>query len=115
MRSSLVVSTEPIKPVKGLSPYGEAAVNGACEAIYRAPRGEQEKTLNDQCFAIGTLVGANAVPREVALRALLKAGHAMPSYDPNFPWRPEEVDFKIRRAFTAGLQHPREARRASVA
>jgi len=112
LRQPLVVSTKPIRPVKGLSPYGEAAINSACDAIFRAPAGEQERTLNAECFSIGTLAGAGAVPQDVALNALLRAGNAMPSYDPRYPWRPEEIDFKVRRAFAAGTTHPREARRA---
>jgi hypothetical protein len=112
MRPALVVSAKHIRPVKGLSPYGEAAINSACDAIFRAPAGEQERTLNAECFAIGTLAGAGAVPRDVALNALLRAGNALPSHDPRYPWRPEEIDFKVRRAFAAGTTHPREARRA---
>ena len=31
----------------------------------------------------------------------------MPAYDPAWPWRPEELDFKVRRSFRDGLAHPR--------
>jgi hypothetical protein len=108
-RPSVAVATKPnLRPVSGLSPYGRGAIEGACEAIFRAPVGEQERTLNAECFAIGTLVDAGAgVPRDLALDALLKASHAMPSHDPRRPWRPEEVNYKVRRAFAAGLLHPR--------
>ncbi len=105
----------PLRPVKGLDPYGEAGINSACDAIARAPAGEQERTLNAECFSIGTLAGADAVPADLALSVLLRAGAAMPSHDPRHPWRPEEIDFKVRRAFAAGLTHPREARRVAVA
>lgn len=109
---SVAVATKPVlHPVSGLSPYGRAAIEGACGAIYRAPAGEQERTLNAECYAIGTLAGAGAgVPCDLALNALLKAGHAMPSHDPWRPWRPEEIDYKVRRAFAAGLHHPRRGR-----
>jgi hypothetical protein len=103
---------QPLKPVTGLSPYGEAAIESACNAIVRAGPGQQERTLNAECFSIGTLAGAGAIPADIALRALLRAAEAMPDHDPNWPWRPEEIDFKVRRAFNAGVQHPREARRA---
>jgi Bifunctional DNA primase/polymerase, N-terminal len=102
------IATGPVPISAGLSPYGEAAINAACDAIYRAARGEQEKTLNAEAFSIGTLAGAGAVPGDLALRALLKAAAAMPDYDSTYPWRPEELDFKVRRAFNAGTARPRE-------
>jgi hypothetical protein len=102
----------PPKPVNGLGPYGEAAIEGACNAIVRAPAGEQERTLNAECFSIGTAAGAGLIPADIALRSLLRAGSAMPDYDALRPWRPEEIDLKVRRAFHAGLQQPREVRRA---
>jgi hypothetical protein len=109
------ISTEPITAVIGLSPYGEAALNGACNAIFRAGPGQQEITLNSECYSIGTLAGAQAVPPAIALRTLLRAAHAMPDYDPAWPWRPEEIDLKVKRAFNAGLLRPREVRRGRAA
>ena len=108
--------TVPIPQCDGaLTRYGEAAIEAACNAIFRAPTGEQERTLNAECFSIGTLAGAGAVPEGIALRALLKAANAMPDYDPRLPWRAEEVDYKVRRAFNAGLAQPREACRVRLA
>jgi putative DNA primase/helicase len=101
----------PMAPVAGIGPYGEACINSACDAIWRAPPGQQERTLNAECFSIGTLAGAGVVPEAIALRALLRAATAMRDYDPAFPWRPEEIDYKIKRAFGAGMRRPREARR----
>ena len=101
------ISTEPIRPVVGLSPYGDAAIENAGNAIFGAPPGEQERTLNAECFSIGTLAGAGAVPETVALNALLRAAHAMPDHNASLPWRPEEIDQKVRRAFHAGMRHPR--------
>jgi hypothetical protein len=95
-----------------LTRYGEAAIERACDAIAGAPNGDQERTLNAECFSIGALAGAGAVPAGIALRTLLRAANTMPDHDPHLPWRPEEIDFKVRRAFCAGLAHPREARRA---
>ncbi len=109
------ISTEPIKPVAGLSRYGEAAIEAACNAIVRAEPGQQERVLNAECFSIGTLAGAGAIPAEIALPALLRAGNAMPDHDAAWPWRPEEIDLKVRRAFNSGQGRPREARRAQVA
>jgi hypothetical protein len=104
------VPTRPIRPVNGLDNYGEAAIEAACNAIARAGPGEQERTLNAECFSIGRLAGAGAIPADIALRALLRAANAMPDYDAAWPWRPEEIDLKVRRAFNAGLRRPREAR-----
>jgi hypothetical protein len=106
------ILTRPIRPVEGLDHYGEAAIEAACNVIARAGPGEQERTLNAECFSIGTLAGAGGVPSGIALRALLRAASAMPDHDPAWPWRPEEIDYRVRRAFAAGQQHPREARRA---
>jgi hypothetical protein len=105
----------PPGPRVGLSPYGEAAIEDACDVIVGALAGEQERTLNAECFSIGTLAGAGIVPASIALRALLRAANAMPNHDPRWPWRPEEIDLKVRRAFNAGMAHPREARRGQVA
>jgi hypothetical protein len=102
----------PIKPVSGLSPYGTAAIERACDAIAKAPHGQQERTLNAECFSIGTAVGAGIIPHDIALQALLRAAAAMPDYDPRLPWRYEEIDHKVRRAFAAGCANPREVRRA---
>jgi hypothetical protein len=102
---------EPIRPVVGLDPYGMAAIERACDAIAFAPDGQQERTLNAECYSIGTLAGAGALPAEIALRALLKAANAMPDYNPHLPWRAEEIDLKVRRAFKHGMANPREARR----
>jgi bifunctional DNA primase/polymerase-like protein len=105
----------PPTPVVGLSRYGERAIELACDAIARAPAGEQERALNAEAFSIGTAVGAGLIPSDIALRALLRAGHSMPDYDARWPWRPEEIEAKVTRAFRAGTASPREARRDQVA
>jgi hypothetical protein len=106
------ISTKPVVSVEGLDLYGEAAIRRACEAIMHAGPGKQERTLNAECFSIGTLAGAGAVPADIALRSLLRAAKAMPDHDPAWPWRAEEIEAKVRRAFEAGQRHPREVRRA---
>jgi Bifunctional DNA primase/polymerase, N-terminal len=98
------------KPGDGLTAYGRAALEGACEAIAHAGPGLQEKTLNAECFSIGTLAAAAALPAGLALRTLLKAAAAMPDYDAAWPWRAEEIDFKVHRAFEAGQRSPRALR-----
>ena len=112
-------SRPPLPPAPiaagNLSHYAEAAIEAACNAIVRAGPGQQERTLNAECFSIGTLVGAGVVPGDIALRALLRAAGSMPDHDTAWPWRPEEIDLKIRRALAAGQAHPREVQRVRVA
>lgn len=111
-KPSRPVLRAPVRPVRGLSPYAERAIELACDGISRAPAGEQEHVLNAECFSIGTLAGAGSVPADIALPALLHAASTMPDHDAARPWRPEEIDLKVRRAFAAGTTKPREARRA---
>ena len=107
------ISAPPVLCADGLSKYAEAALDGACRAIVHAPAGQQEITLNVECFSIGTLAGTGGVPEGLALRALLYAASHMRDHDPRWPWRPEEIDHKVRRSFADGLRHPRESRRVA--
>jgi hypothetical protein len=100
----------PMLPTSGLSPYADGALDRACRAIIVAPCGEQETTLHNESFAIGTLAAAGGVPVEIARRALLNAARRLKDYDQSRPWRAVELDRKVDRSFAAGMQHPREAR-----
>jgi hypothetical protein len=102
----------PVKPITGLSPYAEAALDSACRRILAAPAGEQEATINGECFGIGTLAGANAIPADFARRALIWAARQIRDHDQQRPWRAREIEAKVTRAFDDGMQRPREARRA---
>lgn len=115
VKPSRLPMADPLRPVIGLNRYGEAAIEAACDAIARAGPGQQERTLNSESFSLGALAGAGAIPADIALGALLRAAAAMPDHDPRWPWRQEEIDYKVRRAFADGTRHPREARRARVA
>src|SRR5262249_30231815 len=77
------------------------------ENIMTAPSGAQEATLNRECYSIGRLAGAGGVPVALALDLLLTAAQAMPSHDARRPWRPDDVEKKVRRSFNAGLAKPR--------
>ena len=105
-------AARPVRPTTGLSPYAEAALDSACRRIIAAPAGQQETTLNSQCFSIGTLAGANVIPESFAQRALLWAAKQVTDYDRHRPWRAPDLEKKVARAFDAGMRHPREARRA---
>jgi hypothetical protein len=90
-----------------LSRYGEAAIDGAVDAIVKAPAGQQEATLNRECFSIGQLVGGGVVPAALAEDALKIAAAGMPSYDRRRPWNRRELDRKIQAALFAGMREPR--------
>jgi hypothetical protein len=107
-----IAVARPIKPTTGLSPYAEAALDGACRRIIAAPAGEQESTLNSECFSLGTLAGAGAVPAEFARRTLTWAARQMPDHDPRWPWQARQIEGKVHRAFDAGMERPRQVRRA---
>jgi hypothetical protein len=102
----------PIRPTIGLSPYAEAALDNAARRIIAVANGEQEATINGECFAIGTLAGAGGVPADFARRVLVWAARQVPSADPRRPWRPGELEDKANRAFDDGMRRPRELRRA---
>ena len=104
-------SGRPLRPATGLSPYAEAALDSACRRIVEAPPGEQEATLNGEAFAIGTLAGAGGIPGDFARRALIWAARRIPDYDRRRPWRGDEIERKVARAFAAGLAHPRQEAR----
>jgi hypothetical protein len=63
--------TFPVRPSAGLSPYAERALDSACRRIIEATSGQQEITLNAECFAIGTLVGARVIPADFGRRVLI--------------------------------------------
>lgn len=101
----------PVRPSAFMSRYAEAALDRACRAIIAAAAGSQERTVNSEAFAIGTLAGAGGIPAGPAREALRWAALKMPSCDPRRPWRAKDLEDKVDRAFAAGLDHPREARR----
>lgn len=97
----------PVHPSSGLSPYGEAALRSACDAIIMAPAGEQEITLHRECFSIGALVGAGGLPRAFARSALHAAASRMPDYDPGRPWHAADLAKHVDRSFENGCRQPR--------
>ena len=101
---------KPVERAEGLSPYAEAAVNSACRNIVHAAAGTQEDTLHRECFSIGTLAGAGAVPESWALRMLQSAAAGMRDFDHKRPWRAGEIANKVTASFNRGLAQPRAAR-----
>jgi Bifunctional DNA primase/polymerase, N-terminal len=104
---------QPIPHAIGLSRYAEGALDTAARAIINAPDGEQEATLNGECFSIGTLAGAGGIPVDFARKVLLWAGRQMRDYNPARPWLLGEVEFKVNRAFNDGMRQPRGSSHAA--
>jgi len=100
-------SAQRSRPVGSLSRYGEAALDNAVKRIIEAPSGEQETTLNASAYGIGQLSGGGVIPAGLALDALLWAARRMPSFDSRRPWRPVDLERKVKSAFTDGLREPR--------
>jgi hypothetical protein len=99
-----------VRPSRGLSAYGEAALNNAVDRILSAGQGGQEQTLNAEAYGIGRLAGAGAVPTTLALAALTLAAKRMPDYEPARRWRERELETKVARSFAEGVSHPRRSR-----
>ncbi|MFL5337462.1 MAG: hypothetical protein ACJ8H8_30885 [Geminicoccaceae bacterium] len=87
--------------------YGLAALARACAAIRDAAFGEQERTLNAECFSIGTLVGADRLDKGTARAELLAASRDMPSEHGRDPWVPRDLERKVDHALHDGMQNPR--------
>jgi hypothetical protein len=100
-------TARPIRPFGELTPYAEAALDSAFDAIADAPDGQQRNTLNREAFGIGQLVGAGVLPAPLALESLRCAATKMRSFDPRRPWRARDLERMVRDAFTDGMAKPR--------
>jgi hypothetical protein len=101
------IPTTPRPAQVDLSRYATAAMDRAVTRIVTADRGEQETTLNAECYSIGRLVGGGVIPAGLALESLLWAAKKMPSHDARRPWHPVDLDRKVRLSFTHGMAQPR--------
>lgn len=93
----------------GGTPYGLAALQDECDAIRRAPFGNQEHTLNSAGLKIGALVAGGEIDEGAALADLLSAARSMPSQPGRSPWATSQLEHKARRAFSDGKRSPRAA------
>ena len=98
-------------PAKLEAAYAAAAIASAAWKIRRASAGSQRTTINNEAFAIGTLVGADLAPADIALGELLRAARDVPDYDPRRRWRWRELHRQVERAFADGLRNPRRGLR----
>jgi putative DNA primase/helicase len=91
------------------SRYGLAALERESDAIRRAYKGEQEKTLNTAALRIGALVAGNELSVSTARVNLIRAGMCMANYDGGNLWTLEAITAKVDRAMADGSAHPRSA------
>lgn len=102
------VARPPIEGHWGPHPaYSRAALERACDAVARAPIGQQETTLNGEAYSIGRLIASGHMPRGLAFRLLEWAALQMANAPGRRPWNPSEVGEKIDRAFSEALKLPR--------
>ena len=80
--------------------YGEAALEGECEAIRTAPNGTRNTQLNESAFKIYTLVAAGGLDETTATRELAATALAAGLSD-------IEVRNTLKSARTAGFKSPR--------
>ncbi len=95
------------------TPYGLAALADECASIRRAGNGEQEPALNEAALKIGALVAGRELLHHPSRSALISAGCAMPSYNPDDCWTPEKIIAKVDRGMADGAVNPRTAPRAN--
>jgi KaiC/GvpD/RAD55 family RecA-like ATPase len=91
------------------TPYALAALDAECDAIRRAPFGQQEHTLNAAALKIGALAAGGEIDATYARDALIAAGLAMPSQPGREPWTHHEIRAKVERALRDGAARPRTA------
>ena len=91
---------------QGYSEYGNAILEGACEAIASAADGEQEHTLNSRSLIVGHYVGGGLLEYGATVEALVAAGLQMANFDKNDPWTAKNVEDKVKHAVKDGMKEP---------
>ncbi len=91
-----------------------AFLQSDCDAIRKAPFGQQDAIRNAKAFSIGTLVGGGQLDRAHAWAELQAAVRDMPSEPGNEPWRWADLEHKTRKSFEQGIANPRHAPEAKV-
>jgi hypothetical protein len=87
--------------------YGLAALRDEVARVCSAVPGQQEATLNEAGFNLGTLVGAGSLDYNDAMVALVGAGMQMVNQDGRPPWTLEQLRKKTEHGLTDGMKHPR--------
>lgn len=84
-----------------------AALRSECDAVRRAPFGEQEFTLNKAALCIGRIVGGGSLTYDEAFSLLFQAGCAMASEEGREPWTALAIRRKLEHGLRDGMQRPR--------
>ena len=82
--------------------YAAAALRGELDRVLTAPEGQRNHTLNTAAFALGQLVAAGLLPRQLAEDTLTLAGHGI-------GLSPRECAATIRSGLDSGQRAPRTA------
>jgi AAA domain len=88
------------------SPYGDAILEGACDAIITAPDGKQETTLSFRSFVVGRYVGGGLIERDTAINELVKAGLQMVNFDKRDLWTRGTIERKVTKRINKGIEQP---------
>lgn len=87
--------------------YVKAALERACDAISRAPIGQQANTLDHEAYGIGRLVAGGVMPKAHARAQLEAAGDGMANESGRPPWTGKQITARIDRAFARAQSAPR--------
>jgi hypothetical protein len=97
--------------VRDLDRYARAALNGEVGRVLAAPIGGRNAALNKAGYHLGQLVGAGALPEQLAHDALYSAASA--HFASNPPLTPAEALKAISAALSAGQRRPRAISRTA--
>lgn len=93
-------------PITAGGAYARRALEGELARVLAAPIGQRNVALNRAAFALAQLIAAGALDKAAVIRALAGAG-ARVGLDPR------EIGRTIESGLSAGIQQPRDLRRAS--
>ncbi len=88
-----------ILPSIGGSPYGRAALQAECDALYAAAEGTRNHALNSAAFSLGQLVAGGELNKDEVESALLSSSSLPDS----------EARKTFESGFEAGMEQPRSA------
>ncbi len=86
--------------------YGRAALAQLCHEIASCPPGSQDDTLYRKATRIGSLAHGGNIALDEAWTAAVDAGMRMANGKPDHPWRRQEIERKVERAFAYAAQSP---------
>ncbi|MGK5555854.1 bifunctional DNA primase/polymerase [Actinomadura kijaniata] len=108
------LSAPPAEGVADLDGYVQAALKGEAARIAATGPGARNWTLNKAAYNLGRLVGAGALPEQVARDVLWHAAAAHFTTGPN-SFTPVEARATITSALASGARNPRHLPRKEAA